>query len=71
MRQITELEGYFKKSCWIRISANRLSYALNLRGEKNQWKYGILLKMDIHSEDDTFDSNKPGNFNSIKRYFLL
>ena len=44
---------------------------MNLRGEKNQWKTGMLLKMDIHSEDDIFDSNKTGNFNSLKRYFLL
>ena len=64
---MTELQGYLKKSCWIRISANRLSYAVGLHGEKNQWKTGILLKMDIHSEDDIFDSNKPGNFNSLKR----
>ena len=31
----------------------------------------MLLKMDIYSEDDIFDSNKTGNFNSLKRYFLL
>ena len=32
--QIAELQGYFKNSCWIKITANRLSYALGLHGEK-------------------------------------
>ena len=27
--------------------------------KKSQWKTGILLKMDIYSEDDTFDTSKP------------
>ena len=30
--------------------------------KKSQWKTGILLKMDIYSEDDTFGNSKPGNF---------
>ena len=37
LRQITELQGYFKsqESCWIKITANHLSYALGLHGEKS------------------------------------
>ena len=37
--------------------------------KKSQWKTGILLKMDIYSKDDTFDTSKPGNFNSLRGNF--
>ena len=37
--------------------------------KKSQWKTGILLKIDIYSEDDTFDTSEPGNFNSLRDHF--
>ena len=37
----------FCKSNWIKITANRLSYALGLHGEKQFNDTGILLKMDV------------------------
>ena len=36
--------------------------------KKSQWKTGILLKIDIYSEDDT---SKPGSFNSLRGILLL
>ena len=38
---------------------------VDLHEEKSQWKTEILLKMDIYSGDDTFDTSKPGNSNSL------
>ena len=37
--------------------------------KKCQWKTGMLLKMDIYSEDNTFDTSKPGHFNNLRGYF--
>ena len=37
--------------------------------KKSQWKTEILSKMDIYSEDDIFDTSKPGNFNSLRCKF--
>ena len=37
--------------------------------KKSQWKTGTLLKLDIYSEDDTFDISKPGNCNSLRGNF--
>ena len=56
---------------WVKITANCLSYALGLHGEKSQWKTGKLFKMDIYNEDDTFDTSKPRNFNSLRSNFNL
>ena len=42
--QIAELQGYFKKSCWIKITANRLSYALGLHGEKKLMENWDIIK---------------------------
>ena len=37
---------------------------------KSQWKTGILLKMDIYtSEDVTFETSKPGNFDILRDNF--
>ena len=33
--------------------------------EKSQWETGILLKMHAHCEDDTFNTSKPENCNSL------
>ena len=60
----TPLDDYF-------CTDNSLSYPLGLRGEKSQWKTGMLLKIDIYSKDDTSDTSKPGSFNSLKSMELL
>ena len=39
---------------------------VDLHEEKSQWKTEILLKMDIYSGDDTFETSKPGNSNSLR-----
>ena len=43
--QIAELQGYFKNSCWIKITANRLSYALGLHGEKKSMENWDIIKI--------------------------
>ena len=53
----------------MKITANRLSYALVYIVKKSHWKTGILLKMYIYSETDTFDTSKPGNCNSLRGHF--
>ena len=38
--------------------------------KRSQRKTGILLKIDIYSEDDTFDNSKSVNFNNLRGYFF-
>ena len=38
--------------------------------KRSQRKTGILLKIDIYSEDDTFDNSKSVNFNNLRDYFF-
>ena len=37
--------------------------------KRSQRKTGILLKIDIYSEDDTSGNSKPVNFNNLRGYF--
>ena len=37
--------------------------------KKRQRKTRILSKMDLYSEDDTFGTSKPGNFNGLRGNF--
>ena len=62
--------SYSNPTSYLKITADRLSYPLGLHGaEKSQWKTGILLKMDIYSVDDRFDTCKSRNFNSLRYNF--
>ena len=65
-RQTTELhlEGYIKSLVGLRLLL--IAYLMHqvYMVKKSQWKTGILLKMGIYSEDDTFETSKLGNFNS-------
>ena len=60
LRQITELQGYLSLVELRLLLIVYLTHYVYM-GKKSQWKTGILLKIDLYSEDDTFDTSKPGN----------
>ena len=60
LRQITELQGYLSLVELRLLLIVYLTHYVYM-GEKSQWKTGILLKIDLYSEDETFDTSKPGN----------
>ena len=53
----------FQKSSWIKITANRLSYALGFK-KKSLENWNIIKNW--HSEHYTSDTSKPGNFNGLR-----
>ena len=59
-------QGCFKSL----VELNYFFFCTRFTLGKSQWKTGILLKMDIYtSEDVTFDTSKPGNFDSLRDNF--
>ena len=62
LHRIAELQGYFESLVGLRLPLTVCLMHQAYIMKKSQQKPGILLKID--SEDDTFDANKPGNFNS-------
>ena len=64
------MHGYFKRLVGLRLLLiNYLMHALGLHGEKKSMENRNIKSG--HSEDDTSDSSKLGNFYSLGRNFYL
>ena len=53
LRQITELQGYFKRLVELKLLLIVYPMHYVYMGKKSQWKTRTLLQIDIYTKDDT------------------